>query len=155
MTPKRPLYAHTVRNMILYGSDAGRMQNYTDDISDYLRVKENSRLNINDLYGYIEKLPDGPAFLDGLGVAPPEDYSPTDRPWYRTALVADGGIAETPPYNDVVTGEVILTYSCCIYDDEGGHLGVVCIDVWIDYIGKKLLIRLLSKTVTDSWLLRT
>ena len=138
-------FAQTVRGMILNGETAGELQDYTDNMSAYLRAKEDGRLNINALYGYIEKFPDGPVFLNGFGAAPPDGYSPTERPWYRDALAADGSIAETPPYNDVVTGEVIVTHSCCIYDNQGGYLGVVCIDIRIDIIGEKVVNTVLTK----------
>jgi len=130
-------YAKTLHGMIQYGDNAGRLQDYTADISNHIRLKEKGRLS--GLYGYIEKIPDGPVFLNGLDMEAPDDYSPVDRPWYTAAIAAGGEIAETLPYKDMVTGENILTYSCSIYDDEGSYLGVVCIDVEIDYIGKKIV----------------
>jgi signal transduction histidine kinase/CheY-like chemotaxis protein len=45
----------------------------------------------------------------------------------------------------VVTGELIITYSRYIYNDEGGYLGVVCIDVRIDSIGEKVVNTVLTK----------
>jgi hypothetical protein len=130
-------FAETVRGMILGGDSAAKLQNYADAMSSYLRSKESGRLHLNGFYGYIENLSDGPAFLNGLIITPPDGYSPKDRLWYRLSLEAGGGIAETAPYNDLVTDEVIFTYSCCIYDDKGGYLGIVGIDVQIDYIGNK------------------
>jgi signal transduction histidine kinase/CheY-like chemotaxis protein len=131
-------FAQTVRSMVMNGEDRIKIINHTDDISNFLRSKENSGLIINGFYGYIEKS-DRPFFLNGLGVEPPEDYSPTDRPWYKAAIAASGGITETPPYNDIITDEIIITYSCSLIDEKGGHLGVVCIDVKTGYIGEKVV----------------
>jgi signal transduction histidine kinase/DNA-binding response OmpR family regulator len=138
-------FSQTVRSMILHREDPVKMQAYTDDMAGYLRVKKNGTPIIKGLYGYIEKFPDGPVFLNGLGMAPPDGYSPADRPWYQNAIAAGGGITVTPPYNDVVTGEFILTYSCSIYDDEDGFLGVVSIDIQIDHIGEKVVNTALTK----------
>jgi signal transduction histidine kinase/CheY-like chemotaxis protein len=137
-------FARTVRSMVVNGEDSAKIINYTNDISDFLRSKENSGLIINGLYGYIEK-PDKPFLLNGLGVEPPEGYSPTDRPWYKAAIAAGGSITETPPYNDIVTGEIIITYSCSLFDERGRHLGVVCIDVKTGYIGEKIVNMALTK----------
>jgi len=141
-------YSQTMRSMILDGDDTDKLQNYTNVISEYLRLRGNSRLNINGLYGYIENLPGGPigpTVFNGLNVAVPEGYSPPERPWYKAARAANGEIAETTPYNDAVTGEIILTYACAIYDDQGGYLGVVCIDIRIDYIVEKVVNTALTK----------
>jgi signal transduction histidine kinase/CheY-like chemotaxis protein len=136
-------FAQTVRSMILHGDSAGRLQDYTADISDHIRLKEEGRLS--GLYGYIDKFSDGPVFLNGLNTDPPDSYSPVDRPWYQAALAAGGGIAETLPYKDVVTGEFIVTYSCCIFDNDSSCLGAVGIDVKIGYIGEKTLNSPLTK----------
>jgi len=138
-------YSQTIRSMIKNGEGADKLQSYTSEISEYLRLRENGRLNINGFYGYIENLPDGPVFINGLNLAPPSGYLPIDRPWYKIARAAGGEIAETPPYTDAITGEVILTYSCCIYNNQGGYLGVVCIDVRIDYIGEQVVSTALTK----------
>jgi signal transduction histidine kinase/DNA-binding response OmpR family regulator len=138
-------FAQSVRSLILHGEDADKLQYYTVDMSEYLRSRKNNTLMANGLYGYIEKVSGGPVFLNGLNMDPPEGYTPTARPWYRNSLEAGGGIVETPPYHDVVTGKIIVTYSCSIYDDDGGHLGVVGIDVRIDHIGEKIVSTALTK----------
>jgi len=138
-------YAQTLTTMILNGEDAAKLQLYTYGMSDYLRTKENSGLTINGFYGYIEKLPEGAVSLNGLNAAPPHDYSPEERPWYRAALENGGKITATPAYRDVVTNELIMTYSCSLNDDKIGYLGVVCVDIRIDYIGEKAVQTALTK----------
>jgi signal transduction histidine kinase/ActR/RegA family two-component response regulator len=139
LEPQTILYdfAKTIRSMILYGDNVERLQDYTAYISNRIRIKEIGRLD--GLYGYIEKIPEGPVFLNGLNLKLPDDYTPKDRPWYTSAIAARGRITETLPYKDIATGADIFTYSCSIHDDDGAYLGVVCIDVEIEYIGKKVI----------------
>jgi len=130
-------FAQTIRSMILYGDGAERLQVYTAKISDRICMKEGGRFC--GLYGYIEKVKGGPVFLDGLHIGSSEDYTPDGRPWYEAAITAGGGIAETIPYIDLVTGKNIISYSCCIFDDDGVYLGVVSIDVQLNYIGNRVI----------------
>jgi len=138
-------FAQTVRGMILNGENSGRITDYINGISNFLQSKENGELFINGVYCYIEKFPDGPVFFKESGMTVPDDYFPIGRPWYIAALAADGGIAVTPPYNDAAIDDYIITYSRAIYDNEGGRLGVVCIDVRIGYIGEKVVNTILTK----------
>jgi len=133
------IFAKTLRSKIHRGAAAEELQKYAYDISDYLRSKGSDNQNVNGFYGYIEKPYGKPVFINGFNDDPPENYSPTERPWYTAARAADGRITETPPYHDVVTGEAILTYSCAIYDDNGVYIGVIGVDVRTDYIGKKVV----------------
>jgi signal transduction histidine kinase/DNA-binding response OmpR family regulator len=137
------VYAGTLRGMIMRGDTADALQDYTLNISNYLRQKGTS--NYNGLFGYIENIPDGPVFLNGLNMNPPAGYSPKSRPWYQTALMSGGGIFEIPPYNDVVTGRIIITYSYIIYDDKGGYVGIVCINMEASHIGSKIVNSALAK----------
>jgi signal transduction histidine kinase len=136
-------FAQTVRSMILYGVSAETLQDYTYETSAYLQSNKNIAPSINGLYGYIEKVSGGPIFLQDIDM--PEGYSPRDRLWYWNSLETGGGIAETPPYHDAVTDDVIITYSCSIYDDDGSRLGVICVDLRIDYIGNKIVSSALTK----------
>jgi signal transduction histidine kinase/CheY-like chemotaxis protein len=138
-------FAQTVCKMIMYGVNAETLQKYAYEMSAHLQSSNDASSNISGLYGYIEKVQGGPVFLKGLDMAEPESYSPMDYLWYHNSLEADGGIAETPPYHEAVTDDVIITYSCSIYDDDGSHLGVVCIDVRIDYLGNKIVSSALTK----------
>ena len=145
LEPKTMLsdFAQTVRSMILHGDDAERLQVYTTEVSNHTCMKEIGRFC--GFYGYIEKIQGGPVFLHGLHMESPDDYTLEDRPWYKAAITADGGIAETIPYIDLITGTNIVSYSCCIFDDEGAYLGVVSIDVHLDYIGD----RVINSALTD------
>ncbi|GBU23282.1 histidine kinase [Fibrobacteres bacterium R8-0-B4] len=133
------IFAKTLRNKIVRGAAVDELQKYTYDMSDYLRAKGSDVQNINGFYAYIESPYDKPVFLNGFDAAPPENYSPTQRPWYAIAREAGGSIAETRPYVDLVTGEAILTYSCAVYDDNGIYMGVIGVDARTGYVGKKVV----------------
>jgi signal transduction histidine kinase/DNA-binding response OmpR family regulator len=139
------VFAKTLRSMILGGASAGELQKYTYDMSAYLRSKESNISSVNGLYGYIENPYAVPFFINGLNMAEPGNYSPVDRPWYKNARATGENVVELSPYKDIVTGEAILTYSCAIYDDKGGYLGVVGIDAQINYIGDKVVNTAISK----------
>jgi len=139
LEPETMLYdfAQTVRSMILYGDDAGRLQVYTAEISDRIRIKKDGIYC--GFYGYIEKIQGGPVFINGLNMNQPDYYSPKDRPWYKAAITAGGAIVETIPYKDLVTGAEVMSYSCCIFDDEDAYLGVISLDVQMSYIGDSVI----------------
>lgn len=61
-------------------------------------------------------------------------YDPRVRPWYITAVHADGRITQTDPYVDLVTGELIISNVKSVYDDNGVFKGVLGIDVDMDEI---------------------
>jgi len=138
-------FGQTIRDMLLNGEDVVRMNNYANNILSFLQARENIALDINKLYAYIERLPGGPVFFNGIDIVPPGGFSPADHLWYRLARARGDSIVETPPYNDAVTNEYIITYSYGLYDYENGYLGVACIDVRIDCIGKKVVNTSLTK----------
>jgi len=138
-------FAQSIRSLIMHGDNAADLTNYNTDISTHLLSKKRAAFSSNGPFAYIEKLPGGPAFINGIGWKAPADFIPQERPWYNLAIEAGGKIAETIPYTDTVTGETVLTFSRCIYDNFGKRLGVVAIDVRVNYIGEKVAKTALTK----------
>jgi len=132
-------FAESMRSLIMRGDGAAKLTAYNEDISAFILSKDNETFSPNGPFAYIEKLPDGPAFINGIGWQAPDDWHPTERPWYIAAVEAAGAIAETIPYYDTVTGETVLTYSRCIFDDGGKRLGVAAVDVRAGRIGKNVI----------------
>jgi len=132
-------FAQSIKYLILRGADASELRAYNAYISNHLLSKKLDILSPNGPYGYIETLAGGPFLLIGFEWEQPEDFSPVDRPWYKAALEADGEIAETEPYSDIITGETVITYARCIFDGKGNRLGVVAIQVLAGYIGEKVV----------------
>jgi len=131
-------YAQSIQNLIRHGYDAEKLISFNKDISNHLLSKKNGALSSNGPFGYIEKLPSGPVFINGIGWEMPDDFLPTERPWYKAAIKAAGEIAEIAPYKDTVTGETVLTYSRAIFEENGSRLGVVAIDIRAGYIGQDI-----------------
>jgi signal transduction histidine kinase/CheY-like chemotaxis protein len=130
------IFSETVRSMLMHGEGADKLHDYLQELSDYIQNNTSSMASFSALYGYFEAIADEPVFMNGVGWRPPDGYHPPDRPWYRSAVAAGGSIAETPPYVDASTGNVVLTYARCIYDKNNKRLGVVGLDVRISVIGK-------------------
>jgi len=131
-------FAQSMRSLIMRGDNAAELTAYNTDMSKHILSKKNETFSTNGPFGYYEKLPGGPVFINGIGWKPPDDFIPEDRPWYKAAIEAAGGIAEAPTYRDTVTGEPVLSFSRCIYDDDGNRLGVAAVDVRVGYIGERV-----------------
>jgi signal transduction histidine kinase len=136
-------FAQSIQNLVQRGDDAVALTAYNTDISNNLLMRNHDTISPNGPFGYIEKSPEGPFFFNGVGFQPPDDWNPKDRPWYKAAIAAAassgggmGSVAQTEPYMDTVSGEMVFSYSCCIYNDNGDRLGVVAIDIMVGYIGE-------------------
>jgi len=132
-------FAQSIQYLILHGAKASELRAYNEYISNHLLSKRLDTLGPNGPYGYIEKITGGPFLLRGIDWEQPDNYSPMERPWYKAAIEADGDIAETEPYKDTITGEIVITHARCIFDDEGNRLGVLAIQVRAGYLGKKVV----------------
>jgi signal transduction histidine kinase/DNA-binding NarL/FixJ family response regulator/HPt (histidine-containing phosphotransfer) domain-containing protein len=132
-------FSRTMREMIINGDDADRLREYFNDMSNYLSLDKQSYLNFNGFMGYFETIPGGPVFIESLQWNRPDDYVITKRKWYQDAIAADGRIAETLMYHDMVYEDIMLIYSRCIFDDHGQRLGVVALRVKIDNIRKYIV----------------
>jgi len=141
MEPRTVLgsFAQTVRSMVLQGDDVDTLQSYIDDISDYVRARGVRISSVSDMFFYYETNKDGPVFLDGSGWKVPADYDATKRPWYQAALVARGDFAETLPYVEMSSGKQVISYTRAIFTNDGRYLGIACLDILFDNIGKNIV----------------
>ena len=128
-------FAESVQLMIMDGN-ADELQNFTNVMSKYVISSESGLNNINGFYGYFENVFEHNFFIEGNNWTLPDGYTPYNRIWYTLARANSGAIVETEPYIDAVTGSYIITYSRCIFDNEGRYIGVVAIDVLLDRIGE-------------------
>jgi len=138
-------FAESVQSLMICGTTTQKLTVYNNDISKHLLSKTRESLSPNGPYCYIEKFPDGPVFINGIGWEAPDSWNPADRPWYKAALLAGGEITETEPYRDIITGDIIVSYSRCIKDHDGSRLGVVAIDVLVSQIGERVANTSLTK----------
>ena len=61
-------------------------------------------------------------------------YDPRIRPWYLTGVEANGGVAQTAPYQDLSTGNMIISNVKKIVDDKGNFKGVFGIDASMERV---------------------
>ena len=132
-------FSGAVRDIILKGGSIDKLREYYNDMSNYLSQDKQSYLNFNGFMGYFETFSGGPVFIESLLGSRPADYDPSEREWYKDAIRANGKIAETLMYHDVIYDDVMFIYSYCIFDDAGRRLGVVALRVKIDNIKKYIV----------------
>lgn len=118
---------------------AGRVNDFLEkgtpheEVGEYL-VKQTATYaaeineNSTGVYAYY----DG-EYLDGSGWIAPEDYEPTERPWYKAAVEADGKIAIAEPYYNMQTFTYMMSVSKLLEDKES----VVSMDIFLDYVLEK------------------
>jgi len=121
----------TVRYMIEQGESQENLQRYMVDVTDWLMSNDDLVYGFNGLYGYVRG-----DYLDGTNWEPPEDYVPQERPWFIAAIEKQGELAETIPYVDAQTGEIVISYSQELFDISGNSLGVLSIDVTLNHVGE-------------------
>ncbi|MCL1931213.1 MAG: response regulator [Treponema sp.] len=131
-------FSQTVRTSIMLGLDNAILKEYFMDLSHHVLTNSRKLIGFEGLSGYFEDIPGGPVFIETFDWDIPDDFEPSQRPWYKNAVAAKGEIAETVAYNDVINNDNILIYSLAIYDDDN-LLGVVCMRLKIDEIGDRVV----------------
>jgi signal transduction histidine kinase/DNA-binding response OmpR family regulator len=121
----------TIRAMLLLGDDEGRIAAYIQTIVDELQNNTDGFI-FNNLYGYFDVF--GGKFIHAPYWEPPENYDPTTRPWYNTAIEAGNNVAFTPIFINLRLNDYVITYVQRIFDEDGYPLGIVCLDVPLDRI---------------------
>jgi len=115
------IISETVRKMVEKGEDYEKvswyLKSFAQNMSDYGGLFS----QVTDIYGMFDA-------YEG------KFFSPQKRPWYKAAIEANGDIAVTEPYMDIVLDVPIITYSRRIMDEKGKPLGIICMDLKLDKI---------------------
>lgn len=61
-------------------------------------------------------------------------YDPRVRPWYISGFEANGMVAQTAPYQDLSTGNMLISNVKKIVDDKGNFKGIFGIDASMDRV---------------------
>jgi signal transduction histidine kinase/CheY-like chemotaxis protein len=125
-------YSETIRSMILRGDDENKLSVYMQDITNFMLNNRDRMTGFNGTYGFFEKF--GGKYISGRNWTPPDDFVIRKRPWYTAATAANGRIAATEPYTEMLSGKTVITFSRRIFDNERRSLGIVCLDVIIEGI---------------------
>ena len=124
--------AENIRSLILSGSAYEDVCAYMEYITEYISTNEQLMSYATRVYGVFDRF-DG-KFYSGINWTPPDGYVSEDRPWYKTAIEANGRVGVTEPYFNLMQGDICLTFSRLIFDNNGKALGVICLDVLLDRI---------------------
>jgi len=126
------IISETASKMIIKGENYEKVSEYLKGVTEYMSLHKNILSQVSDIYGIFDVF-EG-KFYAGVDRVTPESYSPQNRPWYKAAVEANGNIAVTEPYMDIVLDVPIITYSRRIMDDKGKPLGIICMDIKLDKI---------------------
>ncbi|MDR1838043.1 MAG: response regulator [Treponema sp.] len=132
-------FSRTVRSSLMLGVNRVILEEFFNDLARHLLDDDLKLTGFEGLSGYFPNMPGGPVFIETFDWNLPDDYDPTTRPWYLNAVAAQGEIAQTTAYNDIIDNNNILIYSLCLHDDNGNFLGVVCMRLKLAPIGDKIV----------------
>jgi len=128
-------FSETIRGMIMRGDSSRTVREYIQYINNYMQNNEKNRLlGIMGFYGYFNVF-GNIYFTEGRDWIPPKGYILEERPWYKAAVDANGDIGITEPYKNIRTGNnAVITFSRCIFNEDGEQLGIICLDIKLDRI---------------------
>jgi DNA-binding CsgD family transcriptional regulator len=105
---------------------------YITDITNYMSADEKFNIYTTGAYGVFDVF-DG-KFHDGSGWIPPDSYKPSERPWYKAAVEANGKTAITEPYIGLATGVLTMTFTRRIFTADNKPLGIISLDIVLDKV---------------------
>jgi signal transduction histidine kinase/CheY-like chemotaxis protein len=120
-----------VRDIIIKGGNAKDVADYYNRVSPGLRNK-NHGFVFDGLHGYFESL--GNIHIRSSDWVVPADFNVTERPWFRTAVEADGKIIVSSMFRSVRSGGYQVILACRLFDNENNPLGVSAMNVSLNNI---------------------
>jgi signal transduction histidine kinase/CheY-like chemotaxis protein len=131
--------SENIRTMILRGAGKEEVHTYLKEVTMYNMSDEEQLPDFGGLYGFFNVF--GGVLLDGQERPLPENYIPTERPWYKEAVATGGEIVFIHPSSGItqMMPEVVLTYSRSIFDDKGNLLGVIALNIDSQRIRKYII----------------
>ena len=130
-------FSQTVRGMLLRGDTADDIKEYIRDIANYFHSSGSRIMSSIILFGQFESFGEEPVFLsNGLFK---DDYYPPGRPWFKLAETNCGFIVETSPYDSILSGNKVITFSRCIHDEKDKRMAIVGMEINIDNIGMNVM----------------
>ncbi|MCL2185695.1 MAG: response regulator [Treponema sp.] len=130
-------FSQTVRSMLMRGDSAEDVKAYIDDIANYFHASGSRIMNSTVLFGQFEAFGGESVFISN-GVFK-EDYFPPGRPWFKLAESNCGYIVETSPYDSILSGNKVITFSRCVHDDNDERLAIIGVEINIDNVGMNVM----------------
>ena len=132
-------FSQSLRSMVMRGDTVEDLQEYFNDMAEYIRTSETYMHGASNLYGYFETLPDGPVLISGFHNSRSGKLDPTQRLWYQAAVAGNGEVIETQPYKCPEINDIVITYARSLFDNEGRIIGTVALDVRVGEVGKDIV----------------
>jgi len=137
-------YSETIRSMLIRGENENTISQYMAAITNFLVGDRERMTGLRTTHGYFFDW--GGRYIVGRNWTPPANFSPENYPWFQAALDANGSITISEPYNDIISGNKIMTFSRFLTDNENRPLAVICLDIELNRIYKHAI----SINLTDT-----
>jgi signal transduction histidine kinase len=125
-------YSETIRSMLINDEPESVLTAYMTSIINFFIRDRDRMTSLITTHGFFFNW--GGKYISGRGWTPPANFVPQERPWFQSAIAANGRIAISEPYKDLVTGNNILTFSRYLTDDDNKPLAVICLDIELNRI---------------------
>ena len=136
-------FAEVVRSNIINGADLEAIRHLTYDMAEFLQASKADIMGfedlVEDLFIFLDGYTDDTLIISGFGWVFPADADPTTRLWYQAAMAADGALAMTAPFRSLRSGELVITFTRAIFDDNGERLGIAGLNVHINEVGQNIV----------------
>jgi signal transduction histidine kinase/DNA-binding response OmpR family regulator len=128
--------SETIRSMIISGDDVQSIHDYILFINEYISKNDDESLaDVAGFYGVFHVF-EGEFITGRANWRIPADYVPQSRPWYTTAINANGEIGITEPFINAISNVSIITFSRLIFGENYEPLGVICLGIKIDRLNE-------------------
>lgn len=122
--------AITAGNSHFVNVDAGDNIGYIQDILN--TVKDNKKDLLGAYYGTASQ-----QFFISPDQEMPDEYNPTTRDWYKQAAENRGKVVITPPYEDALTGNNVVTVAKAV-EKDGKVVGVMAVDCTLTALTERM-----------------
>ncbi|MDR0322735.1 MAG: PAS domain S-box protein, partial [Treponema sp.] len=129
-------FAETAQQRIQQGANINSIREFLVSFDKHLSYHTQDQTSPLYLFGVFYTLGPNPVFMHNGGWVPPEDYIPQNRPWYQAAVAGGGLPARSQLYMDRSSDEYVFAIAQSIQDESGRQLGVVCLQVPINHLGR-------------------
>ncbi|MDR0455252.1 MAG: response regulator [Treponema sp.] len=115
---------YVIESMVDQDASSQDILDYLTITTEWMRRREQGLMDYYGIYGFING-----EFYDSMGLNASGDYIPQRRPWYQTAIRSGRNIAYTAPYEDIRTGNTIISAVRNIDIKDGDIAGILSVDI--------------------------
>ncbi|MCL2139865.1 MAG: ATP-binding protein [Treponema sp.] len=129
------IVSSTVRSMVMQGEPSDAVYRHLRNVHAEMDKKKAGFI-FNGFFTYFEAF--GGEYFHSEGRIE-KNFDPADRPWYEAAAREDEEMIVTPIYYSSRTNQYDITFVHRILNDEGSFLGIVCLNVPLQYISNYIM----------------